>query len=175
MRRLLLRKLWDLKALPHSADSVCTFGLMHVTQLLYSKNNSFFSSFHTLSLSPFLYFLGGAGDSTAISYLSEALKNSGTNDVVQHGACLGVGLAAMATGDEVRMRVLVHVCLCLSVHFSHAWSTFKDIVSSVLLAILFYCILSRLSWLLHFRLSFSPLSTIPCNVCICHLSITRGR
>jgi adenylylsulfate kinase-like enzyme len=46
--------------------------------------------------------IGGAGDSTAISYLSEALKNSGTNDVVQHGACLGVGLAAMATGDEVR-------------------------------------------------------------------------
>lgn len=42
---------------------------------------------------------GGAGDSTVIRYLSDALKNSGTNDTVQHGACLGVGLAAMATAD----------------------------------------------------------------------------
>ena len=57
------------------------------------------SLLHPLSLS--FHLLGGAGDSTTISYLSEALKNSGTNDIVQHGACLGVGLAAMATGDEV--------------------------------------------------------------------------
>lgn len=43
---------------------------------------------------------GGAGDSATVSYLSEALRNAGTNEVVQHGACLGIGLAAMATGNE---------------------------------------------------------------------------
>ena len=42
---------------------------------------------------------GGSGDSTTISYLSDALRNSGTDEIVQHGACLGIGLAAMATGD----------------------------------------------------------------------------
>lgn len=41
---------------------------------------------------------GGHGDSATISYLHDALRNAGTNDVVQHGACLGMGLAAMATG-----------------------------------------------------------------------------
>ena len=68
---------------------------------------------------PFIFISsGGAGDSTAISYLTEALKNSGTNDVVQHGACLGVGLAAMATGDEVLIysrSLYIH----LSVYLSH--------------------------------------------------------
>jgi 26S proteasome regulatory subunit N2 len=43
---------------------------------------------------------GGSGDSTTISYLTEALRNAGTDDVVQHGACLGIGLASMATGSE---------------------------------------------------------------------------
>mmetsp|Transcript_4442 Transcript_4442/g.6808 ORF Transcript_4442/g.6808 Transcript_4442/m.6808 type:complete len:1006 (-) Transcript_4442:79-3096(-) len=43
---------------------------------------------------------GGSGDSRTISYLSEALRNAGNNEVVQHGACLGIGLAAMATGNE---------------------------------------------------------------------------
>lgn len=33
-----------------------------------------------------------------ITYLREALRNAGTNETVQHGACLGLGLAAMATG-----------------------------------------------------------------------------
>lgn len=33
-----------------------------------------------------------------ISYLREALRNAGTNETVQHGACLGIGLAAMSTG-----------------------------------------------------------------------------
>lgn len=42
---------------------------------------------------------GGSGDSTAISYLQNALINAGNNDIVQHGACLGLGLAAMATAD----------------------------------------------------------------------------
>lgn len=43
---------------------------------------------------------GGAGDSATITYLAEALRNGGTNETVQHGACLGIGLAAMATGRE---------------------------------------------------------------------------
>lgn len=42
---------------------------------------------------------GGNGDSATIKYLSEALRNCGNNEIVQHGACLGIGLAAMATGD----------------------------------------------------------------------------
>lgn len=33
-----------------------------------------------------------------IRYLREALGNAGTNETVQHGACLGLGLAAMSTG-----------------------------------------------------------------------------
>lgn len=43
---------------------------------------------------------GGSGDSATIKYLSDALRNSGTDEIVQHGACLGIGLAAMATGDS---------------------------------------------------------------------------
>lgn len=43
---------------------------------------------------------GGSGDSVTISYLTDALNNAGNNEVVQHGACLGLGLAAMATGNE---------------------------------------------------------------------------
>uniref|UniRef100_A0A7S2JSF5 26S proteasome regulatory subunit RPN2 C-terminal domain-containing protein n=1 Tax=Haptolina brevifila TaxID=156173 RepID=A0A7S2JSF5_9EUKA len=33
-------------------------------------------------------------------YLLEALRNAGSNEVVQHGAALGLGLATMATEDE---------------------------------------------------------------------------
>eukprot|EP01027_Heterolobosea_sp_BB2_P000752 GEZU01001099.1.p1 GENE.GEZU01001099.1~~GEZU01001099.1.p1 ORF type:complete len:900 (-),score=305.42 GEZU01001099.1:245-2944(-) len=33
-------------------------------------------------------------------YLSDALKNAGSNEVVQHGASLGLGLAAMATEND---------------------------------------------------------------------------
>jgi 26S proteasome regulatory subunit N2 len=43
---------------------------------------------------------GGNGDSATITYLSDALRNGGNNEMVQHGACLGIGLAAMATGNE---------------------------------------------------------------------------
>ena len=49
---------------------------------------------------------GGTGDSTVISFLTEALRNSGTNGTVQHGACLGIGLAAMATGNEALFESL---------------------------------------------------------------------
>jgi 26S proteasome regulatory subunit N2 len=31
---------------------------------------------------------------------TDALRNGGNNEIVQHGACLGIGLAAMATGNE---------------------------------------------------------------------------
>jgi len=34
------------------------------------------------------------------SYLLEALRNAGTNETVQHGAALGIGIAAMATEDD---------------------------------------------------------------------------
>jgi 26S proteasome regulatory subunit N2 len=30
-------------------------------------------------------------------YLCDALRNAGTNEIVQHGACLGLGLVSMAT------------------------------------------------------------------------------
>lgn len=32
--------------------------------------------------------------------VSNALRNSGNNETIQHGACLGIGLAGMATGNE---------------------------------------------------------------------------
>eukprot|EP01083_Nonionella_stella_P089627 250148_1 len=35
-----------------------------------------------------------------IDYLVEALKTGASNEIVQHGACLGLGLTAMATGRE---------------------------------------------------------------------------
>jgi 26S proteasome regulatory subunit N2 len=53
-----------------------------------------------------LYALGlihvnnGGNDSTTTTYLHNALKNAGTNEIVQHGACLGLGLAGMATSAE---------------------------------------------------------------------------
>jgi 26S proteasome regulatory subunit N2 len=33
-------------------------------------------------------------------FLLEALRNAGNNEIVQHGCCLGIGLTAMATGDQ---------------------------------------------------------------------------
>jgi len=65
-----------------------------------------------ISSSPFseggaLYALGlvhagkaKAGTSRAITYLIEALHTSGNSEPLQHGACLGLGLAAMSTGRE---------------------------------------------------------------------------
>lgn len=49
---------------------------------------------------------GGNGDSATITYLSDALRNGGNNEIVQHGACLGIGLAAMATGNEELFEAL---------------------------------------------------------------------
>lgn len=41
---------------------------------------------------------GNAGDKA--DYLLEALRNAGTNEIVQHGACLGLGLVAMASQNQ---------------------------------------------------------------------------
>lgn len=60
---------------------------------------------------------GGEGDSSTITYLSEALRNGGNDEVVQHGACLGIGLAAMATGNEElldRLREVVFTDLAVA-------------------------------------------------------------
>jgi 26S proteasome regulatory subunit N2 len=35
-----------------------------------------------------------------VEFLMTALRNSGNNEIVQHGACLGLGLAAMATSNR---------------------------------------------------------------------------
>ena len=57
------------------------------------------------------------------TYLLDALRNAGTNEVVQHGACLGLGIAAMGTEDdelyEVRLRVRVRVRLRVRVRVSY--------------------------------------------------------
>eukprot|EP01088_Endostelium_zonatum_P015606 TRINITY_DN3915_c0_g2_i1.p1 TRINITY_DN3915_c0_g2~~TRINITY_DN3915_c0_g2_i1.p1 ORF type:complete len:1045 (-),score=328.52 TRINITY_DN3915_c0_g2_i1:23-3157(-) len=47
----------------------------------------------------------------AIPYLRNALNNAGTNEIVQHGCCLGLGVAAMATQNieifgDLRDKVL---------------------------------------------------------------------
>ncbi|EQC29693.1 hypothetical protein SDRG_12693 [Saprolegnia diclina VS20] len=50
-----------------------------------------------------LYALGlihaNKGSSTTLEYLRAALRSSGTDEVVQHGACLGIGLVGMATAN----------------------------------------------------------------------------
>jgi 26S proteasome regulatory subunit N2 len=52
---------------------------------------------------------GGNGDSQTITYLANALRNCGENEITQHGACLGIGLAAMATGNEGLLDMLRNV------------------------------------------------------------------
>jgi 26S proteasome regulatory subunit N2 len=39
-------------------------------------------------------------------FLLEALRNAGNNEIVQHGALLGIGLSAMATADQNIFDVL---------------------------------------------------------------------
>lgn len=41
-----------------------------------------------------------ARSTAAVQYLREALRNAGNNEALQHGACLGIGLAAMGTANE---------------------------------------------------------------------------
>jgi len=51
-----------------------------------------------------LYALGlihsNHGSADKITFLTDALRNAGSNEIVQHGACLGLGLAALATGSD---------------------------------------------------------------------------
>src|SRR5206468_1899222 len=58
-----------------------------------------------------LYALGlihaNAGtESNKTEYLIDALRNAGTNEIVQHGACLGLGLTAMSTGSQELFETL---------------------------------------------------------------------
>ena len=41
----------------------------------------------------------------------EALRNAGTNEIVQHGACLGLGLTAMATDNLAIFEALKNVVM----------------------------------------------------------------
>lgn len=41
----------------------------------------------------------GTGSKSIMEYIRTALKNSGTDEVVQHGACLGIGLCGLASQD----------------------------------------------------------------------------
>jgi len=46
-----------------------------------------------------------------IQYLSDALRNAGNNEIVQHGACLGLGLAAMASDSMALFETLKNVVM----------------------------------------------------------------
>ena len=35
-----------------------------------------------------------------LDYLLDALRNAGNNEIVQHGACLGIGLVALGMNDK---------------------------------------------------------------------------
>ena len=54
---------------------------------------------------------GGDGDSSTITFLREALRNCGNDDIVQHGACMGIGLASMATGNSEIYDTLEYVLM----------------------------------------------------------------
>ncbi|POM73819.1 26S proteasome non-ATPase regulatory subunit [Phytophthora palmivora] len=41
----------------------------------------------------------GSGSKTTMEYLRNALKNAGSDETVQHGACLGIGLCGLASHD----------------------------------------------------------------------------
>lgn len=60
-----------------------------------------------------LYALGlihaNGSDKSKIEYLEEALRNAGTNEIVQHGACLGIGLVAMSSGNEELFQTLTAI------------------------------------------------------------------
>jgi 26S proteasome regulatory subunit N2 len=44
-----------------------------------------------------------------VAYLQTALGNAGADEVVQHGACLGLGLAAYGNGTEEQLEILKEV------------------------------------------------------------------
>ena len=61
-----------------------------------------------------LYALGlvhSSHGSEQVDYLTEALRNGANNEIVQHGACLGLGLCAMASGNAELFEVLKNVLM----------------------------------------------------------------
>ena len=62
-----------------------------------------------------LYALGlvhaNSQGSEKVEYLSEALRNAGNNEIVQHGACLGLGLCAMASHSDALFEALKGVVM----------------------------------------------------------------
>lgn len=61
-----------------------------------------------------LYALGLVHQShgaSQVQFLSEALRNAGSNEIVQHGACLGLGIAAMATANQDIFEALKQVVM----------------------------------------------------------------
>lgn len=42
----------------------------------------------------------GMQSAERLNYLRDALRNAGSNEIVQHGACLGIGLTALSTGNQ---------------------------------------------------------------------------
>ena len=49
--------------------------------------------------------------SEKVEYLSDALRNAGNNEIVQHGACLGLGLCAMASHNDALFEALKGVVM----------------------------------------------------------------
>ena len=49
--------------------------------------------------------------SEKVDYLSDALRNAGNNEIVQHGACLGLGLCAMASHNDALFEALKGVVM----------------------------------------------------------------
>ena len=55
------------------------------------------------------------------SYLLDALRNAGTNEVVQHGAALGIGIAAMGTEDDALYEELKVHCRAILRNSAQFW------------------------------------------------------
>jgi len=53
----------------------------------------------------------GGADGATTAYLVDAIKNAGNDEMLQHGGCLGLGLAAMSTGDAALYQELNNVLL----------------------------------------------------------------
>lgn len=46
-----------------------------------------------------------------ISYITNALHSASGNEIVQHGACLGLGISAMATGNFFFLIFLIFLLI----------------------------------------------------------------
>lgn len=66
------------------------------------RENSGSTSFYSEGGSLFALGLVNAnhGSKEVLGYLKEALKSGAQNEVIQHGAALGLGVAAMGSGNE---------------------------------------------------------------------------